>query len=247
MRHDSQSVLTFRAQLVALRQQQRLKVGEIAQRLGREQANICYHIHWIKQHWPGQWIETAVIHAERGRTARCQRGHAWTPETTGRTTRGRYCRVCRRLAVTRAYHRRLYGNASALRPMKKSQVKVWATRRARYGPSGMSDAGRAVHADKMRTLGQSWKGKTRTRPRWVQQGSVRISIAAHDHYSVRTRRRLFQAKVAAHPDKGGSTSQFLRASQRLRQFEQAEADWYQQYRLSPVRRKPRADDAQDAA
>lgn len=42
-------------------------------------------------------VQAAVVKARAPRSAKCRRGHAWRPETTRITAKGRSCRLCERI------------------------------------------------------------------------------------------------------------------------------------------------------
>jgi hypothetical protein len=71
-------------------------------------------------------------------------------------------------------------------------------------------------------------------------GRGRVYISVHDAEYLRQksewRRKLFEA----HPDHGGSDLRFHRTRRQQKAWEQSEADWYAQYRLTPPLVSPRA-------
>lgn len=75
----------------------------------------------------------------------------------------------------------------------------------------------------------------RQRPGFVQEGTVRISVVAHDAFYRREYHRLRDAMIAAHPDKHPgrkvSTGPFIRARQALKDFIATEREWYARYYL----------------
>jgi hypothetical protein len=145
--------------------------------------------------------------------------------------------------------------------------KAWATKRERYGPSGTSPELSRRLAEALRQQPWHWERAHQTlcqrghvilgrapdgrrycteciklrrrggRPEWVQHGEVRISIAAHDAYYLRTLSILRHRMLAAHPDKGGTTKRFIDARKRHDVFIQSEAMWYRGHGLKPPGRQ----------
>lgn len=66
----------------------------------------------------------------------------------------------------------------------------------------------------------------RGRPLFVEQGGVKVYINAHDRFFAHRHRQLRHQMIAAHPDKGGTTRQFMQARSALDRFIREEAMWY---------------------
>jgi len=74
--------------------------------------------------------------------------------------------------------------------------------------------------------------RQRGRPTWIERHGVRISLLAHDQFYLRELRRLTEAMIAAHPDKGGTSRKFIDARKAIERFKATEATWYAAYGVS---------------
>lgn len=72
-----------------------------------------------------------------------------------------------------------------------------------------------------------------TRPLWVKDQGVRISVRAHDTFYRRAWQKLRRAVLAAHPDVGGTAAKFIKARKAEQTFLTREAVWYEQYSITP--------------
>lgn len=77
--------------------------------------------------------------------------------------------------------------------------------------------------------------RRQTRPLWVTVHGGRISLEAHDATVQRELGRLKAALVAAHPDKGGTSSRFIAAKRAYDTCVARERAWYAAYGIAPPR------------
>jgi len=78
------------------------------------------------------------------------------------------------------------------------------------------------------------------RPAWAlptSQPTARVSIAAHDRFHLREWRKLRDAMIAVHPDRGGTSAQFVQARRAFERFMSAEKKWYAAVNLPPPDRQ----------
>jgi hypothetical protein len=211
----------------------------------------------------------------QGRTRRCPQCH--TARMRTHCTRGhdlsdayviRGHRRCRTCAADQARARRATARPHTEGVMRSGPNQVvWAVRRARYGPKGLSPAGREKVAASCRLVAHGLRQRThcrrghpfsaantrwvrgqrtcrtcrnlarRLRPSWVAVEGGRLSIVAHDQFYRRRRAELRSILIAAHPDKGGTPAKFIQAKRILDRFLATEGTWYATYGLRPPSRR----------
>lgn len=75
------------------------------------------------------------------------------------------------------------------------------------------------------------------RPRVIVFKGCRIDIAVHDAYYWTRHDGLKAAMLAAHPDKGGTSTRFINAQRAYASFKDEERTWYAELGLSLPRRE----------
>lgn len=80
----------------------------------------------------------------------------------------------------------------------------------------------------------------RNRPEWVVVSGCRVSIEAHDSFTLAQFFKLHKAMLDAHPDKGGTSNKFIKARKALQTFITEEKKWYASVGVTPPDKLKRA-------